>query len=440
MTPRMMVAAHPSFREAFFFWLKLGFISFGGPTGQIAIMHEELVERRGWISEGRFLHALNYCMLLPGPEAQQLATYVGWLLHGTWGGIVAGSLFVLPSVFVLTGLSWVYMAYGSVAVITALLAGLKATVLAIVAAAVIRIGQRALQNQVMIAIAAAAFVGLFVFHLPFPLLIAGAGALGLLGGHYWPQVFAVMKGHGGGASAKGSEQPPLHTRPNTKRAFAVLGVCLTLWLSPIALLWVFRGESDVFFQQAVFFSKAAMVTIGGAYAVLPYIAQAGVETYGWLTAPQMIDGLGLAEPTPGPLIMVVAFIAYVGGWTKASGMSPQLAGVVGALVATYFTFLPCFLWIFLGAPYIEQTRGNVALRAALSTITAAVVGVVLNLAVYFGAHVLFPPAGGIDLVALAIASVAFLGLWRRGWNVLAVVGGGAVAQLLWQTASHALLS
>ena len=421
---------HPSFTAALRFWLKLGFISFGGPTGQIAIMHTELVERRRWISEERFLHALNYCMLLPGPEAQQLVTYVGWLLHGTWGGIVAGTLFVLPSVFVLITLSWVYMTYGTLPVIAALFSGLQAAVVAIVAAAVIRIGQRALRNPVMVAIAAAAFVGLYFVRLPFPLVIVAAGVAGFAGSRTRPDLFAVIKDPVDGTHAAGAEPSPAHTRPSTARALKVIAVCLSLWIGPIACLWSIRGAGDVFVEQALFFSKAAMVTFGGAYAVLPYIAHAGVETYGWLTAPQVIDGLGLAETTPGPLIMVVAFIAYVGAWTKASGMSPQIAGICGALVATYFTFLPCFLWIFLGAPYIEQTRGNVALSATLSAITAAVVGVVLNLAVYFAQHVLFPGNPPVDVLATLIATVAFVGLWRWRWNVVYVVLGGAAAKLL----------
>jgi len=426
--------AAPCFREALRFWLKLGFISFGGPTGQIAIMHAELVERRRWISEERFLHALNYCMLLPGPEAQQLCIYVGWLLHGTWGGIVAGTFFVIPSIFVLITLSWLYMTFGTLAAVAALFYGLKAAVLAIVAAAVIRIGQRALKNEVMASLAGLAFVGLHVLKIPFPVIIVSAGVIGFFGGKFWPGKFYVIKGHGdgGGALISDDHPPAEHTLPSGVRAAKVLAVCLTLWSVPLlTLAWWQEGE-PVFFQQAVFFSKAAMVTFGGAYAVLPYIAQAAVETYHWLQPGQMIDGLGLAETTPGPLIMVVAFVAYVGAWTQASGMSPAVAGLLGALVATYFTFLPCFLWIFLGAPYIEQTRGNVRLSATLSAITAAVVGVVLNLAVFFGEHVLFPQPWRIDLVAATLAAVAFIGLWRLKWEVLYVVLGGAAVGLLYK--------
>ncbi len=418
----------PTFREALRFWVKLGFISFGGPTGQIAIMHEELVERKRWISEERFLHALNYCMLLPGPEAQQLAIYVGWLLHRTWGGIVAGAFFVIPSVFILIGLSWVYVTFGTVPAIAALFYGLKTAVVAIVAAAVIRIGQKALKNEVMVTLAALAFVGIFLFKIPFPVVIIAAGLIGFMGGRFCPKKFYVIKGHGTKTAAtviSDKASPAEHTRPTLARTVMVLAVSLSLWIGPLVLLALWRGTSDLFFEEGLFFSKAAMVTFGGAYAVLPYIAQAGVETYHWLQPSQMIDGLGLAETTPGPLIMVVAFVGYLGAWTKATSLSPEMAGIVGGLVATYFTFLPCFLWIFLGAPYIEQTRGNIQLTAALSAITAAVVGVVLNLAVFFGKHVLFPGTVAFDFVACILAGVAFVGLWKLKWDVLYVVLGGA---------------
>ncbi len=425
---------HPTFWEAFQFWLKLGFISFGGPTGQISIMHTELVERKKWISEERFLHALNYCMILPGPEAQQLCIYVGWLLHRTWGGIVAGTFFVIPSIFILIGLSWVYVTFGTVPAIAALFYGLKATVLAIVASAVIRIGQKALKNEVMFALAALAFIGIYFLKIPFPAIVISAGLIGFAGGKLLPRKFYVIKGHGGAAAAVISDDhpPAEHTLPRLGRTVSVLAVCLGLWIGPLALLALWRGTSDVLFQQGMFFSKAAMVTFGGAYAVLPYIAQAGVETYHWLQPGQMIDGLGLAETTPGPLIMVVAFVGYVGAWTKAAGISPQMAGILGGLVATYFTFLPCFLWIFLGAPYIEQTRGNIQLTAALSAITASVVGVVLNLAVFFGRHVLFPVTGSFDFASFALAAVAFIGLWKFRWDVVYVILGGAGIGLVYK--------
>lgn len=417
------------------FWVKLGFISFGGPTGQIAIMHEELVEKRKWISEERFLHALNYCMILPGPEAQQLAIYVGWLLHGVWGGIVAGAFFVIPSFFILTGLSWVYMAHGAVPAIASIFYGLKAAVLAIVASAVIRIGQKALKNEVMVTLAVLAFAGIYFFHVSFPVIIIFAGIIGWVGGKLWSKKFYVIKGHGdsAGSALISDDLPPAdHTRPTWGRSLSVLAICLSLWIGALAVLAAWRGTSDVFFQQGMFFSKAAMVTFGGAYAVLPYIAQAGVETYGWLQPGQMIDGLGLAETTPGPLIMVVTFVGYVGAWTKSAVVSPEWAGILGGFVATYFTFLPCFLWIFLGAPYIEQTRGNVRLTATLSAITAAVVGVVLNLAVFFGHHVLFPDAAPFDAISLAIAAAAFVGLWKFKWDVVYVVLGSAAAGLVFK--------
>jgi chromate transporter len=426
------VQAHPSFAEALRFWLKLGFISFGGPTGQIAIMHTELVERRRWISEPRFLHALNYCMLLPGPEATQLATYVGWLLHRTPGGLVAGLLFVLPSVFILLGLSYVYVAFGSVPAVAALFYGLKPAVLAIVAAATIRIGRRALRHPLMHVVAAGAFLALFVLRLPFPLVIASAGVIGLIGARLRPEIFTAAAVHGGTGSAVISDTSPLpaHTRPSTVRALRVLALSLAFWLLPLAGLAAWRGASDVLFREAVFFSKAAMVTFGGAYAVLPYVSQQAVETHGWLTTDQMIDGLGLAETTPGPLIMVLQFVGFMAGWHHATDLG--LAGaVLGGLTATYFTFMPCFLWIFLGAPYIEHSRGNRLLAGALSAITAAVVGVVLNLAVWFAVPVLVP-GGRLDVFALVVAVAAFVALQRLRWDIVPVVFAAAGLGLLYR--------
>lgn len=427
---------HPSFLQAFRFWLKLGWISFGGPTGQIAIMHAELVEKRRWISEERFLHALNYCMLLPGPEAQQLAIYIGWLLHRAWGGFAAGAFFVIPSIFILTGLSWIYMAYGRIPVIASLFYGLNAAVLAIVAAAVIRIGQKVLKNAAMIALAAAAFVGIFFLKIPFPLIILGAGLIGLAGGRMAPKYFLVVKGHGASSSSGSGavldthHETPDHAHPTLVRTLKVLAVCLPLWILPLAGLYAARGGDDVFFRMGVFFSKAAMVTFGGAYAVLPYVAQECVKTFGWLTGAQMVDGLGLAETTPGPLIMVVNFVGFAGAWQHAGGLPPWLAGVLGGLVATYFTFLPCFLWIFLGAPYVERLRGNAQLTSALSAITAAVVGVVLNLAVFFGEHVLRPEGRRFDLVALGLAAAAFFGMRKWNWDIVWVALGAALTGLL----------
>ncbi|MBI1818927.1 MAG: chromate efflux transporter [Nitrospirae bacterium] len=418
----------PTFYEAFLFWLKLGFISFGGPAGQIGIMHAELVERKRWISEERFLHALNYCMILPGPEAQQLAIYVGWLLHRTWGGIVAGTLFVIPSFFILTGLSWTYVNFGSVPVIAALFYGLKAAVVAIVASAVIRIGKKALKNQVMLFLAATAFVGLYFLKIPFPVIIISAGIIGLVGGKLWPEKFHVIKGEGAGkekAVISDHRPPSAHEAPSLYGTLRVVAVSLFLWMAPLVLLALVAGTSSTLFQEGIFFSKAAMVTFGGAYSVLPYIAQAAVEKYHWLQPGQMIDGLGLGETTPGPLIMVVTFVGYVGAWAKTAGLSAPVSAFLGGLTATYFTFLPCFLWIFAGAPFIERTRGNIGLTSALSAITAAVVGVVLNLTVYFGMQVFSPRPGFFDGTAFVIAAVAFIGFLKFKWNILVVILGSA---------------
>lgn len=422
----------PSFREAFRFWLKLGFISFGGPSGQIAIMHRELVEQRRWISERRFLHALNYCMLLPGPEATQLATYIGWLLHKTRGGIVAGALFVLPSAIILWGLSWIYLVYGKVPWIAALFDGLKPAVLAIVVAAVLRIGQRALRNAVMWAIAAAAFVALFVFKMPFPLVIAAAALAGLLGGMHWPEKFAAPK-HGPSSESSvidDEASSPEHTRPSWGRSARVLVSCLALWWLPVLGLALWLGRDHTLVQQAIFFSKAAMVTFGGAYAVLPYVSQQAVEQFGWLSASQMLDGLGLAETTPGPLIMVLQFVGFVGAWQHPGGLGQLGAATLGALITTWTTFVPCFLWIFLGAPHIEQMRDNARLNAALGAVTAAVVGVILNLAVWFGMHVILPQNARVDLFALLVAAAAFIALRRFKLEVPIVIAGAALAGLL----------
>ncbi|MEO7933313.1 MAG: chromate efflux transporter, partial [Chthoniobacterales bacterium] len=342
----------PSFGEAFRFWLKLGFISFGGPTGQIAIMHTELVEKRRWISEARFLHALNYCMILPGPEAQQLAIYIGWLLHRTWGGIVAGALFVLPSALLLWLLSVIYVMHGSVWWIAAIFHGLKPAVLAIVAAAVLRIGKKALKNELMWAIALLAFVAIHFFRVPFPFLMLAAAVIGLLGSRWQREKFLVVPGH---------VQPDAildenHTRPSLARALRVILVCGLLWWVPVFLIRLWLGSEHALAREGIFFSQAAMVTFGGAYAVLPYVAQQAVENHQWLTALQMLDGLGLAETTPGPLIMVLQFVGFVGAWNQPGTLPPLVAATFGALITTWATFAPCFLWIFLGAPYIEQLR------------------------------------------------------------------------------------
>lgn len=427
---------HPTFGEALRFWLKLGFISFGGPTGQIAIMHTELVERRRWIGEERFLHALNYCMLLPGPEATQLATYCGWLLHRTWGGIAAGVLFVLPSAGLLWALSYVYVTYGQLPWIAAAFNGLKPAVTAIVVAATLRIGRRALKNRVLWGLAAAAFVGIFFFHVPFPAIIAMAGLVGFVGGRARPELFPASTGHAvasSGSVIDDSQGAVEHTRPSLGRAARVTTVCLALWWLPVAMVGAVFGWRSTLAQEAVFFSKAAMVTFGGAYAVLPYVGQQAVEHYRWLSAPQMLDGLGLAETTPGPLIMVVQFVGFLGGWNLPGKLSPLAAASLGALITTWTTFVPCFFWIFLGAPYIEKMRGNVDVSRTLTAVTAAVVGVIANLAVWFAGHVLFPNSIikmgrsewvfsiHADFVAIAVAIAAFVAMHRFKVGVIPVV-------------------
>ncbi|HUG12904.1 MAG TPA: chromate efflux transporter, partial [Opitutaceae bacterium] len=422
---------HPSFGEALRFWLKLGFISFGGPTGQIAIMHTELVEKRRWIGEGRFLHALNFCMLLPGPEAQQLATYCGWLLHRTWGGIAAGVLFVLPSALLLWALGFVYVTYGEVRWVAAIFEGLKPAVLAIVVAAVLRIGSKALRNAVMWGIAAAAFVAIYFFGAPFPAIVIAALVLGALGGRFRPSLFPAAQGHGSAPASviDDSHDSEAHTRPTLARAIRVIGVCLVLWWTPILAAGLFQGWDGTLFKQGIFFSKAAMVTFGGAYAVLPYVAQQAVEVHAWLAPAQMLDGLGLAETTPGPLIMVLQFVGFMGGWNHPGAMTPLLAATLGAAITTWVTFVPCFLWIFLGAPHIEQLRGRPAFNSALAAVTAAVVGVILNLAVWFGGHILFP-GGVVAWFSVAIAVAAFAAMqWLRVGIIPVVLGAGAVGLL-----------
>ena len=429
----------PTFWEAFRFWVKLGFINFGGPTGQIAIMNTELVDKRRWISQERFLHALNYCMLLPGPEAQQLAIYIGWLLHRTWGGIVAGAFFVIPSIFILLFLSWIYAAYGNVPAVMAAFYGLKPVVTAIVASATIQIGRRALKNEVMALIALLAFLGIYFLKISFPAIVLSAGLLGFMGGKFWRKKFYVIKPHGGEKSQAviSDDFQADHTRPSFSRAMKVIVVCGALWASPLVAAAWWRGTDDIFFQIGLFFSKAAMVTFGGAYAVLAYIGQAAVERYGWLRPGQMLDGLGLAETTPGPLIMVTQFVGFLAAWQNATGLAPLTAGIAGALMTTWVTFTPCFLWIFLGAPFIEKLRGNVALTSALSAIPAAVVGVILNLSVFFGLHVFFPPQGRVawaylDGMALSIVVVSFIGLVRWKWDILPVVAGGIIVGLAYK--------
>jgi chromate transporter len=431
------------FGDAARFWVRLGFINFGGPTGQIALMHEELVERRRWISNARFLHALNYCMLLPGPEAQQLATYVGWLLHRVRGGLVAGLAFILPAFFLIMGLSWAYAVHGDVEVIAGIFSGLQAAVVGIVAAAVIRIGRRALRGPELAAIAGAAFLAIFVVHVPFPFIVLGAGAIGFAGGRLRPDRFTLPQELAGGGDTAIRDDAPAaeHTRTSAGHSLRVLLIGVAVWIVPLVLVSFAPGMPRVIGDEARFFSQAAMVTFGGAYAVLAYINQAAVQTYGWLLPGQMVTGLGLAESTPGPLIMVTEFVGFVGAYRNPGGLDPVVAGMIGATVTTWATFAPCFLWIFLGAPYIERLRGNRALSSTLSAITAAVVGVVLNLAITFGIVTLFdrvrsaevlggpipvPALGSLDPVAAAVAVGSFVALWRFRVGILWVIGASAL--------------
>src|SRR3990172_5693595 len=425
-----------SFREAFLYWLKLGFFSFGGPAGQISIMHQELVEKRRWISEQRFLHALNYTMVLPGPEAQQLATYIGWLMHGTWGGITAGVLFVLPSLFILVGLTWIYLKFGNVPAVAGILYGIKPAVTAIVVYAAYRIGSRALKNAALWAIAATAFIAIFAFDVPFPYIVLNAGVIGYLGGRIAPDKFATGGGHGSAEKSYGAAiiddhtPTPRHALFKWGRFTRVAAASLALWGGVMALLFARYGWEHTLTQMGWFFTKAALLTFGGAYAVLPYAYQGGVEEFQWLTATQMIDGLALGETTPGPLIMVVTFVGFVGGWTKELFGPESLffAGAIAAIVVTYFTFLPSFVFIFLGTPLIETTHGNLKFTSPLTGITAAVVGVVLNLAVFFAWHVLWPHAtrgapfaGGFEWLSAVIGIAAFTALWRYKIGIIPVI-------------------
>lgn len=433
-----------SFREAFVYWLKLGFISFGGPAGQISMMHTELVERRRWISEHRFLHALNYTMVLPGPEAQQLATYIGWLMHGTLGGIMAGVLFVLPSLFILSALTWIYLVYGDVQVVAGVLYGIKPAVTAIVVFAAYRIGSRALRNGVLWAMAGTAFIAIFALHVPFPYIVLAAAFVGYIGGHISPDKFKIGGGHGTSDKSFGPALIDDHTptpdwaRFSWRSTIVHVMVGMALWILIEGLLYMVYGWQGPLTQMGWFFTKAALVTFGGAYAVLPYVYQGGVEHFGWLTGTQMIDGLALGETTPGPLIMVVAFVGFVGGWTKQffGPDSLVIAGIAGATVATWFTFLPSFLFILVGGPTVEATRHDVKFTAPLTGITAAVVGVVLNLAFFFAWHVLWPAAteaapfsGRFEWFSLLITITAFVALWRYKSGIISVIGACALMGL-----------
>lgn len=444
---------HVSFWQAFRVWAKIGFLSFGGPAGQVALMHQELVEERKWIDEERFLHALNYCMLLPGPEAQQLATYIGWLMHKTRGGLAAGLLFVLPGFLSILVLSMLYAGFRELPAIAALFFGLKAAVLAVVVEAVLRVGKRALKTRLMVIVAALAFIAIFFFDVPFPLVVLTAALFGLLGSRTFPQAFPapvqkqVSSEHETVIDRMARQDELAHTKPSTRRAVLVLATCGALWLAPILALRALFGTDSVFVHEALFFSKAAMVTFGGAYAVLAYIAQRAVDTYGWLLAGEMVDGLGLAETTPGPLIMVVQFVGFLGAFRHAGALPPMVAGVLGSLVTVWVTFVPCFLWIFLGAPYIEALRGNRSLHSALSAITAAVVGVILNLSLWFGLHVLFrhvedvrigplhlvvPTLGTLDFAATVLAVLAMLATFQFKLGLPKTLAGCAALGLAWK--------
>lgn len=426
-----------SLSHAFWYWLKLGFISFGGPAGQIAMMHTELVERRRWISEQRFLHALNYCMLLPGPEATQLAVYIGWLMHRTRGGILAGVLFMLPSLLLLMLLSWIYLAYGSLPVVAGILYGIKPAVVAIVLAAAWRIGTRALRNPAMIAIAVSAFVAIAAAGLPFPAIVLGAAVIGFIGGRVWPHLFQI----GGAALSSGASYglaiiddttpTPAHARFSPKHLLKVALTGAAIGAAVWLLLAGRYGASHTLALMGWFFTKAALLTFGGAYAVLPYVYQGGVEQYHWLTATQMIDGLALGETTPGPLIMIVAFVGFVGGWTHAlfGSDSLVLAGVAGAAIAAFFTFLPSFIFILAGGPLVESTRGNVRMTAPLTAISAAVVGVIVSLALFFGQHV-FVASGRVDWAAVAISAAACIALFRFKVGTIKLIAACALAGLM----------
>ena len=428
-----------SFWEATVYWLKLGFISFGGPAGQISMMHQELVEKRRWISEHRFLHALNYTMVLPGPEAQQLATYIGWLMHGVWGGIAAGVLFVMPSLFILIGLTWVYLAFGDVSAVAGILYGIKPAVTAIVVFAAYRIGSRALNNNVLRSMAVLAFIAIFAFHIPFPYIVLAAGIIGYIGSVYAPDKFKTGAGHGASKEIYGpaiidDDTPPLeHTKFKWSRFVTFLLIGLSIGGAVMIALTFTYGWQGTLTQMSWFFTKAALVTFGGAYAVLPYVYQGGVEQYAWLTGTQMIDGLALGETTPGPLIMVVAFVGFVGGWTKEL-FGPDallIAGAAGASIATLYTFLPSFLFILLGGPAVEATRGDMKFTAPLTGITAAVVGVILNLATFFAYHVLWPQGfdNNFEWLSAVIGAAAFIALFKYKVGIVQVIGACAIAGL-----------
>lgn len=445
--------AWPTLSQAFVVWLRVALLSFGGPAGQMAVMHRILVEEKRWLGEERFLHALNFCMLLPGPEAQQLAVYIGWMMHRTVGGLIAGILFVLPGVLAIMALSWIYASYGEVGLVTWIFFGLKAAVLAIVLNAVVRIGKRALRNNVMKAIAVVSFVAIFLFGAPFPLIIGSAALIGYLAGRAGLIPLNVSGGHGPRNAAQVAdaqtllgEQVPVHAIAGNRHWLRTAGILLTLWLGPTGVLFALLGPDHVFTDIAVFFSKMAVVTFGGAYAVLAYVAQAAVDTHGWLKPGEMLDGLGMAETTPGPLIMVTQFVGFIGAYRDPGELSPLMAGTLGGLLTTWVTFVPCFLWIFLGAPHVERLRGNASLSAALAAITAAVVGVILNLGLWFGLHVLFadigivesyglhllvPNLATIDMSALMLSAITLVAAFRyQVGTALLLLGAAAMGVML----------
>jgi len=438
-----------SFGEAMRVWARVAALSFGGPAGQIAVMHRIVVEEKKWIGENRFLQALNYCTLLPGPEAQQLATYIGWLMHKTKGGLVAGTLFVLPGLIAIMALSWIYVLLGKLTVVQGLFFGLKAAVLVIVVEAVLRVGRRALRNNVMRGIAAAAFIAIFFYNVDFPIIVVAAGLIGWLGGRMGWAPFLAGGGHGKVGTAQvadadsllGEETPP-HARPNLRWSLAISSLFLALWLVPVAVLYVGLGGDNVFTQIALFFSKMAVVTFGGAYAVLAYVAQEAVGTYHWVTPGEMLDGLGMAETTPGPLIMVTQFVGFLGAWRAPGPLNPIVAGTLGGLLTTWVTFTPCFLWIFFGAPFVEMLRANKALAAALGAVTAAVVGVILNLAVWFGLQVLFatlrpvhwlgatvevPVLASANVPSIVLAAAAAVAVFRFKFGMVPVLLASSLA-------------
>lgn len=445
-----------SFGEAVRVWARIASLSFGGPAGQIAVMHRILVDEKRWIGESRFLHALNYCMLLPGPEAHQLAIYIGWLLHKTKGGLVAGTLFILPGFLSILGLSYIYVIFGNVGVVEGLFFGLKAAVLAVVLQAVVRIGKRALRNKVMVLIAVAAFVAIFAFRVPFPMIILTTAIIGYFGGRAGSPLFQVGGGHGSSGpvladrdSALG-EETPAHARPNLLWSLKISAVLLLLWLTPIATLFFILGPDNVFSQIGIFFSKMAMVTFGGAYAVLSYVAQEAVQNYGWLQPGEMLDGLGMAETTPGPLIQVVQFVGFMGAFREPGTLSPLAAATFASILTTWVTFVPCFLWIFLGAPFIEGLRNNKALTGAMSTITAAIVGVIMNLAVWFALHAIFsevnhwqgygialdiPVASSINLPSLLLTLASVIAIFRFKLGMIPTLLISSAAGIAWYFAT-----